>query len=115
MVAGLRFILSLVAGEQMAPFVGRLEQPPYEVVESDEALEAWLVTQVGTGYHLVGTCKMGPAADPLAVVDEHLSIHGIEGLWVADASVMPTNIRANPNLTTIMIAERLADWLTRPS
>ena len=54
---------------------------------------------------------MGPASDPMAVVDQRLNIHGLEGIKVADASVMPNVIRANTNCTTIMIGERCADWV----
>jgi choline dehydrogenase-like flavoprotein len=52
---------------------------------------------------------MGPASDPMAVVDANLRVHGLENLYVADASVMPTVTHANTNFTVIMIAERLAD------
>jgi choline dehydrogenase len=61
--------------------------------------------------HPVGTARMGPAGDPGAVVDQYGRVHGVAGLRVADASVMPTIPRANTNLTCIMIGERIADWL----
>ena len=54
---------------------------------------------------------MGPDSDPMAVVDQRGKVHGIDGLRVADASIMPDCIRANTNLTTIMIGERVADWI----
>jgi choline dehydrogenase len=54
---------------------------------------------------------MGPASDPLAVVSQHGAVHGIDGLRVADASVMPDVIRANTNCTAVLIAERVADWV----
>ena len=54
---------------------------------------------------------MGPASDGMAVVDQYLRVHGLDGLRVIDASVMPDVVRANTNATTIMIAERAADWL----
>ena len=85
--------------------------PTREEIESDDALDAWLLETVDIGQHLSGTCKMGPASDPMAVVDQYGRVHGIENLRVADASVMPDVIRANTNLTTIMIGERVADWL----
>lgn len=77
---------------------------------SDEALDDWLLEQVSTAQHISGTCKMGPAADHMAVVDQYCRVHGLEGLRVVDASVMPDVIRANTNATAIMIAERVADW-----
>jgi predicted dehydrogenase (TIGR03970 family) len=78
---------------------------------SDAALDAWLLRNVGAGYHCAGTCKMGPASDPMAVVDQYCWVHGLEGLRVVDASVMPDVVRANTNATTMMIAERVADWM----
>lgn len=79
---------------------------------SDAALDAWLLRNIGMGgFHSAGTCKMGPESDPLAVVDQFSHVHGLEGLRVVDASVMPDVVRANTNTTTIMIAERVADWM----
>ncbi len=78
---------------------------------SDDALDSWLLRNVGTSHHISGTCKMGPASDPMAVVDQYCLVHGLEGLRVVDASVMPDVIRANTNATTIMIGERVADWV----
>lgn len=78
---------------------------------SDAALDAWLLQNVGAGYHSAGTCKMGPASDPMAVVDQFCHVRGLEGLRVVDASVMPDVIRANTNTTVMMIAERVADWI----
>jgi choline dehydrogenase len=79
---------------------------------SDAALDAWLLRNIGiAGVHSAGTCKMGPASDPMAVVDQFCHIHGLEGLRVVDASVMPEVIRANTNATTMMMAERVADWM----
>ena len=76
-------------------------------------LEAAIRAEVGTYFHPVGTCAMGPASDAMAVVDAHAGVHGAPGLSVADASVMPTITAANTNLTTIMIAERCAGWFRR--
>jgi choline dehydrogenase len=60
-------------------------------------------------HHLCGTCKMG--IDPMAVVDEQLRVHGIEGLRVIDASIMPTITSGNTNAPSIMIGEKGSDWL----
>ena len=78
---------------------------------TDDALDAWLLQNVLTQHHSSGTCKMGPASDPMAVVDQRGKVHGIDGLRVVDASIMPDVISANTNVTTIMIAERIADWM----
>ena len=85
--------------------------PTDEELESDEALNDWLRRNSGTSHHVSGTCKMGPDSDPLAVVDQFLKVKGIQGLRVADASVMPDCIRANTNATTLMIGEKLSDFI----
>ena len=77
----------------------------------DDALDAWLLRNVSTQQHSSGTCKMGPADDPMAVVDQYCRVYGLDNLSVIDASVMPDVVRANTNVTTLMIAERLADWI----
>jgi choline dehydrogenase len=79
--------------------------------QSDEEL-AQLAGDIGTTiFHPVGTCKMGPAADPGAVVDARLRVHGIDRLRIADASVMPRITSGNTNAPTLMIAERAAQWI----
>ncbi len=78
---------------------------------SDGALDDWLMRNSGTSHHVSGTCKMGPASDGMAVVDQQGRIHGLENIRVADASVMPDCIRANTNATTIMIGEKVADYI----
>ena len=78
---------------------------------SDESLNDWLRRNSGTSHHVSGTCKMGPDSDPMTVVDQYLKVKGIEGLRVADASVMPDCIRANTTATTIMIGEKVSDFI----
>ena len=85
--------------------------PSDEELRDDDALDRWLLEYVGTQHHSSGTCKMGDASDEMAVVDQFCRVHGIEGLRVVDASVMPDVVRANTNATTIMIAERVAQWI----
>jgi choline dehydrogenase len=91
----------------VAERIGPLASDP----ESDDALDEWLDREVNTGQHLAGTCKMGPSSDPMAVVDQFGKVHGLEGLRVADASVMPDVVRANTNVTTMMTGERVADFI----
>jgi choline dehydrogenase-like flavoprotein len=88
----------------------RLE-PTDAVLASDAALDAWLRREVTTSQHISCTCKMGPASDPMAVVDQYGRVHGLDNLRVVDASIMPDCIRANTNVTTMMIGERLADFM----
>ena len=90
---------------------GRIS-PTDEDLVSDTTLDAWLLRNARTSYHVSGTCKMGPASDPMAVVDQHGCVHGLEGLRVVDASIMPDVIRANTNATTLMIGERIAALMT---
>jgi choline dehydrogenase len=86
-------------------------EPTDADLESDETLDDWLLREVSTGQHISGTCKMGPASDPLAVVDQYGKVHGLERLRVVDASIMPDCIRANTNVTTMMIGEHIADFI----
>jgi len=90
-------------------------QPTDEELASDDALDNWMQQTVSTSQHISGTCKMGPASDPMAVVDQYSRVYGLTGLRVADASVMPDVIRANTNASTIMIAERVADFIRHGS
>ncbi len=77
----------------------------------DEAIAGLCRRFAGSGFHPCGTVKMGPAADPLAVVDQRGCCHAIDNLVVADASIMPGVPRANTNLTSIMIGEKIGEWL----
>ncbi|MGJ8563179.1 MAG: GMC family oxidoreductase [Alphaproteobacteria bacterium] len=109
----------LVKGTKMAQdimrapaFDGVRGEPFYECETDDEAvLREDIKARADTIYHPVGTCKMG--RDPMAVVDNHLRVHGLAGLRVVDASVMPTLVSGNTNAPTIMIAEKAADMIKR--
>ena len=70
-----------------------------------------MMREATTGQHISATCKMGPSDDPMAVVDQHGRVHGLQGLRVVDASIMPDCIRANTNVTTMMIGERIAELI----
>ncbi|MFF0783497.1 GMC family oxidoreductase [Streptomyces sp. NPDC003720] len=79
-------------------------------VDDDTELLRYIRENSATLWHPVGTAKMGPSGDESAVVDQRLRVHGIENLSVVDASVMPTHVSANPNLTCYVIGERAAGW-----
>jgi choline dehydrogenase len=81
------------------------------IMNSDDAVDDYVTATVDPAYNPVGTARMGPATDPLTVVDQRCAVHGVDGLYVADASVMPTMVRANTNLSVIMIGERVAQML----
>ncbi len=106
-----RICFDLLKHEAFQSIVSGPLTPTYEDLESEESLDDWLNRNVTTSQHLAGTCKMGPGSDPTAVVDQHCRVRGLEGLWVADTSVMPNVVRANTNTTAIAIAERVADWV----
>ncbi len=92
--------LSEIAGEELAPG---------KAIQTDEQLLDWVRQTGETTYHPVGTCKMGP--DPMAVVDHELRVHGLRGLRVADASIMPTLTSGNTNAPCIMIGEKCAQMV----
>ena len=77
----------------------------------DELILDWIREAVWSGWHVSGTCRMGAEADPLAVLDDRCRVRGVEGLRVVDASIMPTIVSANTNITTIAMAEKASDLI----
>ena len=111
-VAGLRFTRDIMAAPALAPFNPRELKPGPHITTEEELQRA--AGDLGTTiFHPVGTCKMGPAHDNQAVVDDHLRVHGVAGLRVIDASIMPTITSGNTNAPTVMIAERGADFIRK--
>lgn len=98
----------LLATSPVADIVGE-ELAPGPAVQSDEDLLEWVRNNAETTYHPIGTCKMG--SDPQAVVDDRLRVRGIEGLRVADASIMPTLTSGNTNAPSIMIGEKCSSMV----
>jgi choline dehydrogenase len=116
LVAGFRDALALVRAAPLADLVGEIRFPDPARPLDDDDIAQLCRRFAGSGFHPCGTLKMGPASDPGAIVDAHGRCHTIDGLAVADASIMPTVPRANTNLTCIMIGERIGEWLrTRPA
>lgn len=91
--------------------VHKIVKPTLDKLSTAEDVDQYLLTNLRTSQHYCGTCKMGRDDDPLAVVDQHCRVHGMEGLRICDASIMPDIIRAGTNPTCIMIGERVADWV----
>ncbi|CDX42673.1 Choline dehydrogenase-like flavoprotein [Mesorhizobium plurifarium] len=81
----------------------------HQMMRDDDLIADWVKQSVWSGWHVSGTCKMGSDTDPLAVLDGQCRVHGVQGLRVVDASIMPTIIAANTNITTIAIAEKASD------
>jgi choline dehydrogenase len=107
---GVRMVRGVAEQAALKPIRGE-ELFPGPGVQSDAELDAWIRRTAETIYHPVGTCRMGVAGDPGAVVSDTLKVFGLEGLRVVDASVMPTLIGGNTNAPTMMIAERAADLI----
>lgn len=105
---GVRISRNIFGRKAYDQFRGR-EVTPGVDVDSDDALEAYFRRTIGVNYEAVGTCRMG--SDALAVVDDKLRVHGMGGLRIADASIMPRITTGDPNATVIMIAEKLADLI----
>jgi len=115
LLSAMRLARRLMHTEPMQAYFDFETYPGDKAQSDDELLEA--ARHVGgSTFHVMGTCRMGPTSDPTAVVDDQLRVHGIDGLRVIDASVMPAMISANLNAATMMVAEKGADLvLGRPA
>jgi choline dehydrogenase len=116
MVDGMRLIWRIIHDSALAaawaePLLCGRQRLDQAAVDSDTALADLIRNNCDTLWHPVGTTRMGPEGDRGAVVDQYCRVRGTEGLRVVDASVMPNIVRANTNLTCIMIGERVADWM----
>ncbi|MDP3750000.1 MAG: choline dehydrogenase [Phenylobacterium sp.] len=98
-----------VAAQPALRSISRVEMNPGSDIRSEADLKAWIRRTASSQYHPVGTCSMGSRDDGRAVVDERLKVFGLEGLRVADASIMPTLVGGNTNAPSIMIGEKAAD------
>lgn len=107
-VKAYRFAHQLLNSKSFEQYRSNILRPSKELELDDEILD-WVLSNVDTCYHPVGTCKMGN--DPMSVVDDQLRVHGVEKLRVVDASIMPTIISGNTNAPTMMIAEKGADLI----
>lgn len=110
LIAGARLMRALLRTDAMSHYFDHETFPGDCVQTDDEWLDA-IKQRATTVYHLMGTCRMGPDTDPTAVVDDNLRVHGLAGLRVVDASVMPMMPSGNLNASTIMIAEKASDMI----
>ncbi|MDP6374693.1 MAG: GMC oxidoreductase, partial [Pseudomonadales bacterium] len=107
-VAGLKFTRNIMAQPALAQYQCQEWKPGPDAKNDEQLLQA--ARELGTTiFHPVSTCRMG--SDPQAVVSDRLKVHGTEGLWVVDASIMPTITSGNTNAPTVMIAEKGADFV----
>jgi choline dehydrogenase len=109
-LGGMRLVRRMLSTPELAPFLDA-ETLPGPAVQSDDELLDFAFRNGSTTYHLIGTARMGPRTDPTAVVDDRLLVHGMEGLRVVDAAIMPSMPSANTYATTLMIAEKAADMI----
>ena len=110
LVAALKIDRRILASRPLSKYV-EAEVFPGPAVQTDDEWLDFARRNGNSSYHLVGTCKMGPAEDANAVVDSNLRVHGLQGLHVIDASIMPGVPSANSYAATLMIAEKGADML----
>jgi choline dehydrogenase len=108
MVDGFRMMRQIVEAPPLDPFRGE-EYSPGKGINSDDEILGWIRQHSETAYHPIGTCRMGPG--PNAVVDDHLRVHGLAGLRIADASIFPTMPSGNTNAPSIMVGEKCADLM----
>lgn len=114
LIAGIRLARKLAATNAMRPYVESEYRPGGAAVSDDDLLE-FAKNTGGTIFHPSGTTRMGPASDPMTVVDPELRVHGIDRLRVVDCGIMPTLVSGNTNVPVVMIAEKAADMIRRSS
>jgi choline dehydrogenase len=107
---GLEIARRIAASDPLRELIGE-ERSPGLSIRSRSEIESFISTNVAHYYHPVGTCRIGPASDPGAVVDARGRVHGLDNVYVADASIMPVIPRANTNLPALVVGERIARWL----
>ena len=110
---GVRLCVRLLEHHSYREIVAQRLSPTDEDLATDEALDSWITEGLAnsTTQHMSGTCKMGSAADPAAVVDQHCRVYGVQGIRVVDTSIMPDIVRTGTSATAMMIGERAADLI----
>ena len=106
-----RMCVEIGAGSSYKDLIDFRLAPSEEILNSDTQLDIWIKENARTSHHISGTCKMGQESDPTSVVDQYGNVHGTKNLKVADASIMPDCPRANTNVPTMMIGEKISDLI----
>ena len=106
----IQLCVNLTGHPSFEPYLDERLEPADEVLQSDNALDDWILKEAMTGHHVSGTCRMGPSATE-DVVDQDGRVYGIDGLRIIDASIFPDCVRANIHATVLMVAERLSEKL----
>jgi choline dehydrogenase len=105
-----RLSREIAAQDAFAPYRGH-EIAPGDAVRDDAALDAWLRDALESAYHPCGTCRMGAADDPMAVIDPDCRVIGVDGLRVVDSSIFPRITNGNLNAPSMMVGEKAADHI----
>ena len=108
---GIRMLVSLEDNSDLSDLILERLRPTDIDLDNDNSLDLWIRKNVLTGHHVSCTAKMGPKEDKMAVVNQYGKVYGVEGLRIADASIMPDCVRANINVTVMVIAEKIADFI----
>ncbi|WP_020129711.1 mycofactocin system GMC family oxidoreductase MftG [Streptomyces sp. 303MFCol5.2] len=108
-----RVTAELVGTSDFGEVSGGLTEPVVRILDDDRLLDQWVLGHLGTSHHTCGTVPMGPADDPRAAVDAYGRVHGVEGLRVADTSILPTPPLRGPAATAVLIGELIADAVRR--
>ena len=108
---GIRMLVSLEDNSDLSDLILERLRPTDIDLDNDNSLDLWIRKHVLTGHHVSCTAKMGPKEDKMAVVNQYGKVYGVEGLRIADASIMPDCVRANINVTVMVIAEKIADFI----
>jgi choline dehydrogenase len=109
----IRTAVRLLRTDAFAPLFRRLTELSDPVLEDDDALDAWMLAHLGTAIHLCGSAPFGAVDDPGAVVDQYGRVHGVQGLRVADTSILPTTPTRGPAATAVLIGELIASFIRR--
>lgn len=107
----LGLVLDIISEDPLKSHIIERVSPTDEELADTNSQNEWLLDNVYTDHHTSGTCKMGTNDDELAVVDQYCTVRGVKNLKIVDASVMPDVVRSNTNVTVIMMAEKVADWI----